>query len=148
MGHIKTLQKAKELGTFLLVGVHDDELINEKKGSNYPILNLQERVLNVLSLKFVDDVIIGAPWKITENMIKNFSISLVVEGSLGKSMHNTTGKLYINIEYINNILIILEYLKDDPYEIPKKLGIYQTISSEIPMTMNEIIQRILNNREK
>ena len=97
MGHIKTLQKAKELGTFLLVGVHDDELINEKKGSNYPILNLQERVLNVLSLKFVDDVIIGAPWKITENMIKNFSISLVVEGSLGKSMHNTTGKLYINI---------------------------------------------------
>ena len=66
MGHIKTLQKAKEMGTFLLVGIHDDEvklnskkinnflinqLINEKKGSNFPILNLQERVLNILALK-------------------------------------------------------------------------------------------------
>lgn len=26
VGHIKTLQKAKELGTFLLVGIHDDEV--------------------------------------------------------------------------------------------------------------------------
>lgn len=46
------------------------------------------------------------------------------------------------------IFIIVEYVKEDPYEMPKKLGIYQTISSEIPMTMNDIIQRILNNREK
>lgn len=61
IGHIKTLQKAKELGTYLIVGIHDDETINKEKGSNYPILNLQERVLNILALKFVDDVIIGAP---------------------------------------------------------------------------------------
>ena len=26
VGHIKTLQKAKEMGTFLLVGIHDDEV--------------------------------------------------------------------------------------------------------------------------
>lgn len=39
----------------------------------------------------MDDVIIGAPWKITENMIKNFNISYVVEGSLGKSLENSTG---------------------------------------------------------
>ena len=33
----------------------------------------------------------GAPWKITENMVKNFNISVVVEGSMGKSKddHNS-----------------------------------------------------------
>lgn len=43
------------------------------------MLNLQERVLNVLALKYVDEVIIGAPWQVSQNMIKNLNISLVVE---------------------------------------------------------------------
>lgn len=36
----------------------------------------------------------GAPWKITENMVKNFNISVVVEGSMGKSKddHNSNLK--------------------------------------------------------
>jgi len=44
----------------------------------------------------VDDVIIGAPWKITENMIKNFNISVVVEGSMGKSKDDNTSNKKIS----------------------------------------------------
>jgi cytidyltransferase-like protein len=51
IGHIKILKKAKEVGDFLIVGIHDDDTINKHKGSNYPVLNLQERVLNVLAIK-------------------------------------------------------------------------------------------------
>lgn len=40
VGHIETLKKAKELGTFLYVGVHDDATVNQHKGRNYPIMNL------------------------------------------------------------------------------------------------------------
>lgn len=64
------LKKAKEMGDFLIVGLYDDDVINANKGNNYPILSLQERVLNVLAMKYVDEVIMGAPWEITENMIK------------------------------------------------------------------------------
>ena len=73
-GHIKNLEKAKSLGSYLIVGLHDDETINKIKGRNYPVLNLQERTLNVLALKYVDEVIIGAPWQISQNMIKNMNI--------------------------------------------------------------------------
>lgn len=40
VGHAKTLEAAKALGTFLIVGLHDDVAVNQYKGSNYPIMNL------------------------------------------------------------------------------------------------------------
>ena len=33
-GHVKTLEKAKALGSFLLVGIHDDHVINYSSKSN------------------------------------------------------------------------------------------------------------------
>jgi len=74
IGHVETLKKAKELGDFLIVGVHDDATVNQHKGSNYPIMNLYERVLNVLAIKYVDEVVIAAPWVITEDLLKSLNI--------------------------------------------------------------------------
>src|SRR3569623_372851 len=68
IGHVETLKKAKELGDFLIVGVHDDLTVNQHKGSNYPIMNLYDRVLNVLAIKYVVEVVIAAPWVITEDL--------------------------------------------------------------------------------
>lgn len=71
VGHIETLKKAKSLGTFLYVGVHDDRTVNKHRGRNYPIMNLHERVMNVLSRKYVDEVVIGAPWEVNKDLIKS-----------------------------------------------------------------------------
>eukprot|EP00744_Colponema_vietnamica_P004284 GILI01006429.1.p1 GENE.GILI01006429.1~~GILI01006429.1.p1 ORF type:complete len:456 (+),score=118.35 GILI01006429.1:45-1412(+) len=128
IGHADTLKKAKELGDFLIVGVHDDESVNEHKGSNYPVMNLHERVLNVLACKYVDEVIIGAPWVITKDLITSMNISVVVQGSNTK----------------------LESPADsptsDPYEIPKTLGIYTEVSSSYDLTTETIVERIIENR--
>lgn len=78
IGHVEALEEAKKMGDFLLVGVHSDKTVNEAKGKNYPIMNLHERVLNVLSCKFVDEVILGAPWIITQEMVTTMRIGLVV----------------------------------------------------------------------
>lgn len=51
IGHVELLRKAKELGDYLLVGVHDDQTVHEVKGSRLPLMNLQERVLNVLQCR-------------------------------------------------------------------------------------------------
>ncbi|MGL4948083.1 MAG: adenylyltransferase/cytidyltransferase family protein, partial [Mycoplasma sp.] len=65
VGHVETLRKAREMGDFLYVGVHDDDIVNKYKGQNYPIWNLNERVFNWLAIKYVDEVVIATPWKIT-----------------------------------------------------------------------------------
>jgi ethanolamine-phosphate cytidylyltransferase len=67
-GHISFLKKAKAEGDFLVVGIYSDPDLKmiEKQ---YQIMTLQERVLNVLSIKYVDDVIIGAPFIITKELM-------------------------------------------------------------------------------
>lgn len=50
----------------------------------------------MLSIKAVDEVIIGAPWKVSEYLLKNFNISLVVEGSMTKMKYHEKGKNMIN----------------------------------------------------
>jgi len=81
VGHVETLKKARELGTFMYVGIHDDKTVNMYRGRNYPIMNLHERVMNVLSCKYVDDVVIGAPWDVSGDLIKVLNIHVVVSGS-------------------------------------------------------------------
>merc|ERR1712176_977373 len=78
IGHIAALKKAKELGTFLYVGLYDDETVRSRKGQYFPLMNLQERVLTVLSCKYVDDVLIGAPWKITKQVLLSLNVKVVV----------------------------------------------------------------------
>ena len=131
IGHIETLKAAKALGNFLYVGIHDDNTVSTHRGKNYPIMNLQERVLNILSLRCVDDVIIGAPWMISEDMVKSLRLDVIVEGTQKKSD-----------EYEN----INKTFSEDPYAVSKKLGIYVQIQSKFDLTNEVLVRRILENR--
>lgn len=51
VGHLDFLEKARAEGDYLIVGLHTDPIVNRYKGSNYPIMNLHERVLSVLACK-------------------------------------------------------------------------------------------------
>jgi ethanolamine-phosphate cytidylyltransferase len=79
-GHIAALKEARKLGDFLLVGIHDDPTVNRIRGHGLPILNLYERTLSLLSCKYVDEVIIGAPWVITDDLLKTMNITVVAKG--------------------------------------------------------------------
>lgn len=57
-GHIQFLKKAKALGNYLIVLLESDENIKRLKGENRPIFGQNERREMLLSLKFVDEVII------------------------------------------------------------------------------------------
>lgn len=122
-GHVSFLKKAKELGDYLVVGVHDDVPV---PGRMPPIMTLQERVLNVLAMKYVDDVIIGAPYVITKELIKQVEPSVVVEGS--------------NPTRTN---------QEESYRIPNEIGIFKKIESEYPdFTAKTVIKRILDNYQQ
>ncbi len=132
IGHVEILRKARELGNFLYVGVHDDSTINKYRGKNYPIVNLQERTFNLLACKYVDEVIIGAPWMLTEDLIRSLKIKLVVSGT------DTKYDEYVSVKDDLNV---------DPYEVPKKLGIFEELKSDYDLNNELLVQRLLKNRD-
>ncbi|XP_037809688.1 ethanolamine-phosphate cytidylyltransferase isoform X1 [Lucilia sericata] len=125
VGHLDFLQKAKELGDYLIVGLHTDPVVNSYKGSNYPIMNLHERVLSVLACKYVNEVVIGAPYCVTEDLLDHFKVDVVCHGQTP---------------------IALEDGKLDPYAVPKTRGIFSLIVSGNDMTTERIVERIINHR--
>lgn len=124
VGHLRVLKKAKVLGTFLYVGLHDDKLVNERKGRNYPIMSLYERAMNVLACDLVDDVILGAPWVVTDKLLDTLGVHKVVVGSLHDTAYNTS----------------------EVYASAQKRGIYHVVESASELTTDELIQRIVKNR--
>lgn len=125
-GHVEVLKRARELGDFLLVGIHSDDTVSEQRGNHYPIMHLHERSLSVLACRYVDEVIIGAPWEITKDMIMTFNISLVVHGTVAE----------------NSL-----YSETDPYEVPKSMGIFRLLESPKDITTTSVAQRIMANHE-
>lgn len=114
----------------MIVGVHSDAVVNQVRGMNLPLLNLHERVLSVLGCRFVDDVLIDAPWEVTLEMVASLNISEVVCG-------------------INNDDIILPHYEEvQRYSHVKKAGIFTVIEGACNFSMRNIMQRIHRNQEK
>lgn len=55
-------KEAEKTNSAVMVGINDDFAINRAKGLNYPIMNLFERTLCVLQCRYVDGVVLGAPY--------------------------------------------------------------------------------------
>lgn len=141
-GHIAALQEAKKCGDFLLVGIHDDATVNALRGHGLPILNLYERTLSLLSCKYVDEVIIGAPAAITEEMIKAMNISVVVRGEISDT-ENAKGHEHMGWGYDG--ARAAAQLKS-VYAVPEAMGILRTVHSPRQLTALDIIDRILSQR--
>lgn len=63
----------------MIVGIHSDAVVNREMGMNLPVLNLHERVLSVLGCRHADDVLIDAPYEITDDMLDSLNISQVIQ---------------------------------------------------------------------
>ncbi|CAH8376367.1 unnamed protein product [Eruca vesicaria subsp. sativa] len=127
-GHVEILRRARELGDFLLVGIHNDQTVSARSGARHPIMNLHERSLSVLACRYVDEVIIGAPSEVSKDTITTFDISLVVHGTVAESD---------------------DFQKEEgnPYAVPISMGIFQILESPLDITTSTIIKRIVANHE-
>ncbi|XP_069125309.1 ethanolamine-phosphate cytidylyltransferase-like isoform X1 [Argopecten irradians] len=125
VGHLDFLEKASKEGDFVIVGLHTDPVVNRYKGANYPIMNLNERVLSVLACKYVSEVVIGAPYDVTQDLMDHFKVDIVCHG-MTPVMPAEDGT--------------------DPYSIPQKLGKFKTLNSYNELTTRNIIERIIAHR--
>lgn len=126
VGHADILKKAKELGTYLMVGVWSDATVKDRTGG--PVMNLEERILSVLSCRYVDEVVIGAPFVLSEELIKSNSIHVVVTGTVRDSSNAPD-------------------IPEDRFAVAKKLNIFKEIESPRTLTTSEILDRIAEHRK-
>lgn len=100
-------------------------MIKYYRGNQYPLQGLQERVLMALAMKYVDDVVIGAPYIVTDDLIKSLNIKTVV--------HVQTREDQVKPEYSDI----------DPFEVPKAQNIFVELPPvENDLTLEDIALRV------
>ena len=84
-----------------------------------------KKLWNTEKFRYVDEVVIGAPYYIDANLLEHFNVDMVFQG---------------------NQTVETDEFGRDPYEIPKEVNKYRTIDSGNTMRTDDIIQRIIENR--
>jgi D-beta-D-heptose 7-phosphate kinase / D-beta-D-heptose 1-phosphate adenosyltransferase len=78
-GHLDYLKAARELGTTLIVGLNSDESVRRIKGQHRPIVHEDDRAFALISLRFVDHVVIFEE-DTPEKVIEEINPSILVKG--------------------------------------------------------------------
>jgi len=79
IGHISLLEKAKEYGDVLVLGLNTDDSIKRLKGPSRPIINQQERIKILSALEYVNYIVLfdeNNPY----NLIKRIKPDIHVKG--------------------------------------------------------------------
>ncbi|TRY85504.1 hypothetical protein DNTS_016008, partial [Danionella cerebrum] len=77
-GHSNQLRQAKAMGDYLIVGVHTDEEISKHKGP--PVFTQAERYKMVQAIKWVDEIVEGAPYVTTLETLDKHCCDFCVHG--------------------------------------------------------------------
>jgi len=108
-----------------------EDAVREKKGPSMPVMSLNERTLNVCACKLVDEVILGAPRTVTEDLIKTWDVHVVARAT-GHTRSFDGPDVAAGI--------------DSAYSV--QLGTYVEIQSQWPHLCHAtIVERIIRKRE-
>lgn len=118
--------------TYIIAGVHDDAVVNQHRGANYPIMNIFERGLCVVQCTYIHGVVFGAPY--TPDV--GFLDSLPFGRRPDAVYHGPTA------------FMPPSEAEGDPYRDAKKLQIFTETPTHDFQDVNaaNIVQRILDRR--
>lgn len=80
VGHINIIERAAQLGDYLIVGVSSDQL-NYSKKQRFPVYNENDRMKIINSLKFVNEVFLEESLELKLDYIKKYEANLLVMGN-------------------------------------------------------------------
>ena len=106
-GHVIFLQRAKELGDFLVVGVISDGAIRSLKGADRPIQSGNDRLFVVKNLKCVDFAIRQPEYDPSDILRKMHSVKILTKGDDWDYIPGQE-----TIESLGGHLVTLSYSKD------------------------------------
>ena len=80
-GHLKMLKHCAAMGEHVLVGIDSDTRVKQMKGSGRPINDQEARRLILLSLKWVNDVVIFNTDEELTNLVKEYQPDYMIVGA-------------------------------------------------------------------
>ena len=107
------------MGDYLIVGVHTDEEITKHKGP--PVFNEEERYRMVRAIKWVDEVVEGAPYVTTVETLDAHAADFCVHG--------------------NDITMTAD--GEDTYHLVKGAGRYREVERTQGVSTTELVGRML-----
>jgi cytidyltransferase-like protein len=122
-GHVRFLEQAKTFGNYLIVGVLEDDVVEEYK--RRPVVSLEDRAKVIAACRSVDEVIIAPPLRLTEEMVAQHQISYVVHG-----------------DDFNRELL------EDQYGVALRLGIFRTVPYTPGISTTQIIRNIVKRHQQ
>lgn len=142
-GHIEFLEKvrrqADEAGATVVAGIHSDSTVNQARGDNYPIMNIFERALCVLQSRYIDGVVLYAPFFITAGYLEELREEASV--NVTKILKGPTAVLSEKGAHQD---------ESDPYSEVKEMGIFEQVTHGEYSTMRteSIVKRVLSHRKQ
>ncbi|MBE2280550.1 MAG: D-glycero-beta-D-manno-heptose 1-phosphate adenylyltransferase [Ignavibacteriaceae bacterium] len=106
-GHVDYLNKARELGDILIVGLNSDSSVKRIKGEKRPLVNEIERAFIISNLKAVNFVCIfneDTPFNLISAIIPDILVKggdWTIENIVGKDVVEGNGGKVLNIPFVN-----------------------------------------------
>lgn len=107
-GHVDYLNEAKNCGDILIVALNSDESVTRIKGTNRPILKLEERAYIIGNLKAVDYVTYfeeGTPHEIITELIPDYLVKgedWDIDKIVGREIVEQNGGKVKRIKFVSN----------------------------------------------
>jgi len=79
VGHLNILERAREFGDYLLVGVSTDAMTFDKK-QRYPVYTQQERCAIIQALRCVDEVFLEESMDLKRHYLEHHQADVLVMG--------------------------------------------------------------------
>lgn len=106
-GHVDYLNKARELGDVLIVGLNSDSSVKRIKGEKRPLLDENERAFIISNLKAVNFVCIfneDTPFNLISLIIPDVLVKggdWTIDNIVGKDIVEVNGGKVLNIPFVN-----------------------------------------------
>lgn len=120
-GHANALRQSRELGDYLIAGVHSSQTINQEKG--LPVMEDEERYEVVGGCRYVDEVVRDAPFVTQANMVREYGVDAVAHGDD----------------------IVLDKDGQDSYGQVRSIGMFKEVNRTFGISTTEIVGRMLLN---
>lgn len=81
LGHIAFLKEVRKHGAHVVVGLHSDQAVRERRGRD-PVMCLEDRARAVADCRYVDGVLLASPIKLTHTFLDAIGASSVARGAV------------------------------------------------------------------
>ncbi len=103
IGHAQYLEKAKELGDILIVGLDSDEKVKKRKGPTRPVVPEEERALILAHVRHVDVIALKHAEDESNHLIKLVEPDVLV---VSKSTKHKDGEVDEKSQYCKEIVVL------------------------------------------